>query len=184
MDMSLITKFTKEKTFLADIILYITVSLLISSILCYVIFLVKISSQKYALKNLEESMLAIGTDEQKEKEVKIFQYQKKINDYAKFLQNHKSALNVFTFLEQQTMPEVWFSRINLSEKENSVILTGEANNMDVLSRQILNFEKDKFVKRIVIMNSSVSDSGKIKFNLTLSLNENLFIPKFITYDGQ
>lgn len=176
MDFSSILKFTKEKTFVTDVIFYIAISFLISSILCYLIFLVKISSQKYTIKTLEESMLTIGTEEQKEKEAQIFKYQKKINDYAKFLKDHKSALNVFSFLEEQTMPEVWFSRISLSEKEYSVILTGEANNMDVLSKQVMNFEKSEFVKRITILNSSVADSGKIKFSLTLSLKENLFVP--------
>ena len=98
MDINSIFKFTKEKNFVTDIIFYIAVSFLISCVLCYCIFFFKISSQKQKVISLQESMLTIGTADQKAKEIKIFKYQKKINDYAKFLKEHKSFLNVFTFI--------------------------------------------------------------------------------------
>lgn len=174
MDINSITKFTKEKSLFSDIVLYVAISLLVSSILCYIIFSIKISSQKEKVKSLEEAMFSIGTAEQKEKEAIIFKYQKKIVDYTKFLNNHKASSNVFTFLESNTLPEVWFSRINLSERENKIILTGESGNMDILSRQISTFEKNEFVKKISILNSSVWDSGKIKFSITIDLDSILF----------
>ena len=85
---------------------------------------------------------------------------------------------VFAFLESQTLPEVWFSRINLSERENKIILTGESGNMDILSRQISTFEKNEFVKKISILNSSVWDSGKIKFSITVDLDPILFVSNY------
>jgi len=101
MDLNSISKFTKEKSLFSDIVFYVAISLLVSSILCYFIFLIKISSQKERVKVLEDSMLQIGTAEQKEKEAIIFKYQKKIADYTKFLNNHKSTSNVFAFLESR-----------------------------------------------------------------------------------
>ena len=178
MDLNSISKFTKEKSLFSDIVFYVAISLLVSSILCYFIFVIKISSQKERVKVLEDSMLQIGTAEQKEKEAIIFKYQKKIADYTKFLNNHKSTSNVFAFLESQTLPEVWFSRINLSERENKIILTGESGNMDILSRQISTFEKNEFVKKISILNSSVWDSGKIKFSITVDLDPILFVSNY------
>jgi hypothetical protein len=178
MDLNSVSKFTKEKSLFSDIVFYVAISLLISSVLCYLIFSIKISSQKEKVKSLEDSMLTIGTAEQKEKEAVIFKYQKKIVDYTKFLNNHKASSNVFAFLESLTLPEVWFSRINLSERENKIILTGESGNMDILSRQISAFEKNEFVKKISILNSSVWDSGKIKFSTTIDLDPILFISNY------
>jgi len=178
MDLKSIAKFTKERSLFSDIVLYVSISLLVSCILCYIIFSIKIYSQKEKVKSLDGEMFTIGTAEQKEKEATIFKYQNKIVDYTKFLNNHKASSNVFTFLEGQTFPEVWFSRINLSERENKIILTGEAGNMDILSRQISVFEKNDFVKKISILNSSVWDSGKIKFSITIDLDPILFTSNY------
>ncbi len=178
MDFESIIKSGKDKKLLLDIVLYISISILVSAILLYFIFLVKISSQKNEITKFDKLFLEVGTIEQKEKEAKIFVYQKKINDYAKLLAEHKSSLNVFNFLESQTMPEVWFSRISLSEEDTSIVLSGEAGNMDVLSRQISNFEKNNYVSNIAVLSSSISDSGRIKFNLTLNLKDELFVPNF------
>lgn len=176
MDLSSINLSSDKKELLKDVIFYISLSLLISAVLCYFIFSAKISSQKRAISQIDASMSTIGTDLQKQKEAAIFSYRKKIDDFANLMANHKSALNILNFLEQQTMPRVWFNRFNLSEKDKSIILSGEAESVEVLSHQVMVLESNQYVKKIDVLSSSIGDSGRVTFNLNAVLDPKIFIP--------
>lgn len=176
MDFEEIKQAIAKKGLFSDIVFYVSISLLISAVLCYFIFSAKVVSQKQAIIQIDSSMATIGTESQKQKEAAIFNYQKKINDFATLLADRKSPANVFALLEQQTMPKVWFNRFGLSEKENSIVLSGEAENMEILSQQVFAFESNEFVKKVDVLNSSLGNAGKVMFNLSITLNPKLFIP--------
>lgn len=174
MDINSIKQFTTKKSIFTESLFYISLSLIVASFLCYFIFSFRISSQKNFIEELDFEMSQIGSLEQKQREEKVFSYQKKIDDYSQIINNHKISSSVFGFIEKQTIQSVWFSKISLSEKENSINLSGEAENIEVLSRQIFIFENSEFVKKISILNSSLDDSGIVSFNLNLNLDPKIF----------
>lgn len=157
-----------------NIFLYVVLGTAASCIICYIVFLGSIFAEQQIIDKIQVSMASVGTLQQKDKEAKIFQWQKKISDYSGLLKNHKSSLNVFNLLESNTLPKVWFSRISLSEKDNNIVLSGETDSLDILGRQVSVFEQNEFIKNVSVFNSSIADSGKIKFNLTLNIKEELF----------
>jgi len=156
------------------VIFYFAASLLVATVLCYLIFILKIYLQEQAIKNLDVETLNVGTDAQKDEEKIVFGYQKKVNDYGMLLQNHKFASNVFSFLEKDTLPNVWFYRFSMPMSQNQIDLAGEAETMDALSRQTSAFEKNEFVKKVSILNSDTGVLGKISFNLSLQLDPKIF----------
>ena len=176
MDFDSIKQFVFKKGLFSDILFYISISLLISAILCYFVFLAKISSQQKTINQIDLSMSTIGTDAQKQKESLIFNYQGKINDFSSLLQNRKSSLNILSLLEQDTMPKVWFNRFNMSEKDRSVVLSGEAESMEVLSRQVMVFESNNSISKIDVLSSTLGDSGRVSFNLNVVLDSKVFAP--------
>lgn len=174
MDFSVIFQLRTKKFWWMDVIFYFVISLLVATVLCYVIFLVKNNFQREDIKKETVALQTVGTDQQKEDEKIVIGYQKKISDFVGLLKNHEFASNVFAFMQQQTMPNVWFRQFGLDEKNAGVQLSGESDDMDAFSRQVASFEKNKYVNNIGTLNSSVGDSAKINFSMSLALDQGIF----------
>jgi hypothetical protein len=174
MDFGIIFKLRTKKFWWLDVILYFVISLLIATILCYIIFFVKVGMQKKTISDLEVATEAVGTGQQRENEKEVLFYQKKIADFAELIKNHQFASSVFGFMEEKTASRVWFNLFNLNRKDAIVGLSGETGDIDVLSRQIAVMEKSEYVKKVSLLNSQINSTGGIKFNLTLKLDPKIF----------
>lgn len=167
---SIFNKLRENKLWWVDVVFYFIISSLIAIIICYFIFVAKIYSQKISIKNFEESLATVGTDEQKEMEKQIFEKQKKINDYIPLLEDHRISSNIFAFLEQNTLPTIWFSRFSMGGKDANVTLSGEAESVEVFSRQISIFEENEYLTKISVLGSTIGEQNRINFNLVISLD--------------
>jgi hypothetical protein len=174
MDFSAIFQIKNKKFWWMDVIFYLVISLLIASIFCYVIFLVKNNFQKEDIKKEIAALQTVGTEQQKEHEKEVVDYRKKINDFSALFKNHQFASNVFAFMQAQTMPNVWFKQFGLDEKNNGLQLSGESDDMGAFSRQVASFEKNKYIKSIGTLNSSQGQSTRINFNISLVLDQSIF----------
>jgi hypothetical protein len=140
-----------------------------------VFLLVKDNSQNEDIKTESANLATTVTAQQKDYENFVIAYQKKINDFNNLFKNHEFVSNVFAFMQTQTMPDIWFKQFNLDEKTSTVQLSGEAENMDVFSRQVAVFEQNKYVKSLGNLSSSIgTTSSKIEFNLNLTLDQSIF----------
>ena len=174
MDFKSIFQQADRKYWWMDIIFYFTMSLLVATVLCYVIFWGKNGMQRSDIKKETLALATVGTDQQKEYEKQVMTYKSKIVDFATLFKNHQFASNVFAFMQNETMPNVWFKQFSLDEKGSQVQLSGEADDMDALSRQVGVFESNKYVKTLATLNSSLSSSAKIDFNINLVLDQSIF----------
>lgn len=174
MDLSVIFQLRTKKFWWMDVIFYFVISLLVATLLCYLIFLVKNGLQRSDIKKESAALQTVGTTEQKRQEQSVIGYQKKINDFSSLLKSHEFASNVFAFMQTQTLPNIWFKQFNLDAKNNSVQLSGESDNLDAFSRQIAAFEGNKYVKSIGTLSSTLGQSAKVDFNMALGLDQNIF----------
>ena len=174
MDFSEISQLKNKKFWWTDIIFYFVMSLLLATVISYLIFLVKDNFQRQDIAKLTEQLANSGTGQQKGYEATVISYQKKIGDFNTLFKSHEFASNVFAFMQAQTMPNIWFKQFSLDEKNNTVQLSGEADNMDAFSRQVAVFEGNQYVKNLGNVSSSIETSTKISFNLTLTLDQSIF----------
>ena len=174
MDFGIIFQLRDKKFWWLDVIFYFTMSLLVATMLCYLIFIFKNNMQAEDIKNQEAALQTVGTQQQKDYEKDVISYQRKIADFARLLKNHEFASNVFVFMENQTMPNVWFKQFNLDEKGAQIQVSGEADDMKVFVRQVAGFENNEYVKSVDLLNSSLNESARVNFNLSLSLNQKIF----------
>ncbi|TSC95036.1 MAG: hypothetical protein CEN87_48 [Parcubacteria group bacterium Licking1014_1] len=174
MDFSIIYQMRDKKFWWMDVIFYFTISLLMAAVLCYFIFTVKIFLQNKDIEDLDVALQTVGTDQQKDYEKTVSDYQKKINDFAGLIKNREFASRVFSFMEQQTLPNVWFSKFAMNKKNGEVILSGEADSAAVFSQQVANFEKNKHVKKITVLSSNLGYSGRTEFNLNILMDPKIF----------
>lgn len=174
MDFSVIFQLRTKRFWWLDVIFYFAISLLIATVFCYLIFIIKNGSQRREIKEQEVKLESVGTSEQKDQEKEVMSYQKKIIDFNKLFKSHEFASNIFVFMEKETLPNIWFKQFNMSEKNNQLQLSGEADNMESFSRQVAAFEKNEYVKSTDLLNSSLGEAARVQFNLNLSLNTKIF----------
>ncbi|MSU60540.1 MAG: hypothetical protein EXS52_01330 [Candidatus Staskawiczbacteria bacterium] len=174
MDLSLFQRL-KNRFVWTDAIFYSFLAVLITIAASYLIFEYKSHLLREKIKEVDAKIAVYGTEEQKDHEKEVFGYRKNIDNFATLLSNHKIASNVFVFIEQHTLANVWFSSFDMSEITNEIRLSGEAENMEALSRQGELFEKnEEFVKTISVLNSQSQASGRVKFILNISLDSKIF----------
>ena len=174
MDFGAIFQIRNRKSWWMDVIFYFTISLLIAVVFCYLIFIVKNNIQRTQIKEEEDKIESVASGQQKSDENEVILYQKKIGDFVGLLKNHEFASHAFIFMEQHTLPDVWFERISIDEGNASLQLSGETDNMESLSRQVAVFEKNEYVKSIGLLNSSLGESAMVSFNLSLALDSKIF----------
>lgn len=155
-------------------IFYFVISLLIATIFCYVIFLVKNSFLRQDIEKQIEALKTVGTEQQRADEREVIIYKKKINDFATLLQNHHFSSNVFAFMQQETMPNIWFKQFSMNQKSSTVQLSGEADDLDAISRQVAVFERSRYIKNFGTLTTSLGTTARSGFSVNLSLNENIF----------
>jgi len=174
MDFSVIFKLRTKKYWWMDVIFYFVISVLIATILCYIIFLIKNNLLRKDIEKEIAALETVGTAQQKQQESDVISYQKKIIGFTELFKNHEFASNTFAFLQTQTLPSVWFKQFNLDKKNSSVQLSGESENAENLSRQVSGFEKNKYVSSIETLNSALGASARNEFNINLKLDKSIF----------
>ena len=157
-----------------DVMFYLVISLLISAVFCYLVFLVKNGMTAAEIQKETIKLYGVGTVDQKQQEKEVINYQGKIVDFTNLLNNRGFASNVFTFIQSQTMPNVWFESFSFDENTYTVQLSGEADNMDAYSGQVAALEGNKYVKDLGFLNPATGQSARIKFSLGITLDKNIF----------
>jgi len=176
-DFNLLNKIKNKDSSWIDFLFYSVCALLAAVVLCYFIFSFKIYLQNQKINEIQNRIAAFGTDEQRKAEKEVLDYKKKIDDFTKIVNNRKISSNIFSFIEANTLSNVWFSNFDMQESDNKIKLSGESENMETFSRQVQVFEKSgDYVKDVSISDSEVQTTGKIKFVLDISLD-----PKIFTY---
>jgi len=160
-------RITAKPPILLNVLFYLSLTLLIISILSYfALFLFQKNSQK-TLNDLEKKIALKGTPEEKALEAKILLYQDKINNFSDLINSHQLNSNFFNFLESLTHPQIFFSKADLKIREGHVFISGIAENFEVLGQQFLIFKEESFVKNVSLLKASVGKDGKIEFDLDL-----------------
>lgn len=173
-NLSIFNKLRDNELWWVDVVFYFIISSLIATIICYLIFTVKIHFQKISIKNYEVSLATVGTDEQKEMEKQIFDHQKKISDYEPLIIKHRIFSNILAYFEQNTLPNVWFSKFGLVSQDSSIVLSGEAESIEVFSKQVSVFESSEYLTKINILSLASGNQNRTNFNINFSLNPQIF----------
>ncbi len=177
MDLPLLSKLKSSQEKWVYPLFYLVLALLVAACCCYLVFAFKIYLQNTKISELNSKLALYGSPSEKVSEAKFLDYKKKIDYFNSIIKNHKTSSRVFDFLEEKTLPNIWYSGISILEVKNEITLTGEAATMEVLGRQVELFEQSQdTIKTVSILTSKMGDQGRAQFSLTLSVNPALFMP--------
>ncbi|MEK7664057.1 MAG: hypothetical protein AAB340_01215 [Patescibacteria group bacterium] len=158
-----------------DYLFYFTSILLAATVFSYLIFNFKVQLQSQRIQDVEKESLNLVTGERRVFNNKVLDYKKKIDDFSTIINNHKVTSSVFSFIEENTLPDVWFSDFSMQGANNEINLSGQALNMEVLSRQVEIFERNQdYIESINVLESQTNSTGKVSFVLNLFFDSKIF----------
>jgi len=163
---------TTKKLPLADIFLFLAVFLLAGFFIAYFILFAYQKKLEGNKTELENSLTRTPAEQQLEE--RIFDYQKKIDDFGFLLDNHGAAANLFGLLEKACHPRVQFLNLALDLSKNIATVSGQAASYEVLGQQIFIFKNQTSIKKINLSGISTSKEGKVDFAFQITFDPALF----------
>jgi len=170
----IIPKPAKKLPLWQDILFYLSIALLLVTILSYFILAHFLKNSEKVLQDLEQRLAREKTAEELSLEKEVISWQKKTEDFKKLIKEHILASNFFHFLEESCHPKVFFSKIDLSPLKGEAILFGQTENFSTLEQQISILKLKKEIKDLNLSSVSIGKEGKVDFTLNLSLDPQLF----------
>ncbi len=156
-----------------DILFYLSIVLLVATFSLYFIFDHLQKKSADSLQNLQNLISQKKTSEGAALEKEVFNYQKKIQDFAQLLPQHLYPSKFFEFIEKNCHPKVWFSQINFNPEKAEANLVGEAENFSAIGQQILILKSNPSVKNTALAQISIGKRGMVDFSLNISLDPNI-----------
>jgi Tfp pilus assembly protein PilN len=157
-----------------DYFLYFIIFLLIFTIISYFVLdhFFKKSEQK--LKEVEKKIEETKSPEKRALEDYLKSLKEKIDDFTPLILSHRKSSNLFDFLEKNTHPKVFFTKLDFDAKANHIKISGKTDDFLTLGQQLLIFRKSEFVQNLKLSEIKISKEGKVEFSFDFSLNPKLF----------
>ncbi|KKQ77234.1 MAG: hypothetical protein US98_C0009G0008 [Parcubacteria group bacterium GW2011_GWC1_38_6] len=155
-------------------IFYFSVILLLSIFLISLLLLGFQLTLNRNISNVKAKIDSVATPEDLMTERKVTLTQKKINDFAFLIDNHRSNEKFFASFEKLVHPKIFFSEINLRLEQGRATLSGKTDNFEILGQQFLILEKEGYIKSVVLSKSEIDKEGKISFVVEVSFDSNNF----------
>lgn len=169
MAIELAPKIEERKFLVLNILFYFTLALILVTIFNYFMFLHFERKNSKNIENLDSQIISMKTQERKEAEQKLLNYQKKIDTFSQLLKNHKYLLTFFDYIEDISHPRVYFREFSLEMKESKVMLSGVADSFQALGQQILMFKKADFIENVNLSGIVIGEEGGAEFSIDFSL---------------
>lgn len=175
----IIPKEAQETSKEVSLSFYFIISLLVFSVGCYFVLNHLLNKAEQELISLEAGLAEMVTPEKKAIEREVLLLESKINNFAVLTSRHLELSDVFKLFEENSHPQVWFTKINLSADKKQVQASGEAQNFESLGQQIFIFEDNDLFEATRLEDVSINRQGRIDFSLSVSFNNQVFKPKFL-----
>lgn len=161
----------RKKAKLINYGLYLSLALLVASLLAYAFLYYSVQGSNKKLANLKEQLTKTETPEKEALEKEILEKREKINRFSKLVDSHLLTSQLFTLLESLTHDKVMFTSFKLSLDNKNISLSGKTDTFENLGEQILLFNESKRINNLELSDLSVGEEGKVKFNLSFSFNK-------------
>ncbi len=155
------------------IVLGICLISLIGLVASYFYFGSKIKKIAQEIQKKEAEFVYLGEAIQTEQEKLLFLNQR-IEDFDSLISGHRNILDIFKFLEKNSLPNVWFSDFNFSAEEGKVSVSGKTDNLTVLEQQTFVLKQQSVVKNLDITKVSINKEGGIDFTFTIAFDPAIF----------
>jgi len=160
----------KKVLSLEIILLYFSISIFICLSALSLYFLNLENSRKKEIAKIEEKILSLKTPEFKKKEEELLKYQQKISDFSELLKYYLHCSKIFPILEQKTLKEIYFSKMDFDPQKSTILLYGHSPNFYILGQQLEILKEDPSFK-VQLKEIHLGKEGKVDFQIEISFNK-------------
>jgi uncharacterized protein YeeX (DUF496 family) len=161
------------KIIFQKVILYIGIFLLVFEFSLF--FILSYYNKKISQEIIDIEKKLSKTEEENILEKEVLSVKKQIDDWEKIVKDYKKSLNFFEFLEKYTHPDVSFSKMSLSVKDNNVSLSGKAKSFDVLGQQVMILKDIDEIESVNVSSASLNRERSIDFSISINLKPSIFL---------
>jgi hypothetical protein len=161
-------KLPSPETFL----LYFSILIFICSVFTSFYLFYQEKLKKKEISQIEGKILTLKTSEIKKAEEEVLKYQNKILDFSNLIKDHLFYSKIFSFLEQKTHKQIYFSRMDLDFENSTLLLSGQSPNFSVLAQQLEVFKEDPFVKA-QLKELNLGKEGRVDFKIEINFDKSI-----------
>jgi hypothetical protein len=168
--MEIIPKQSQRMPEWLNIVFYLSLILLICSVIGFFILNHSLNKAKESLKSINEKIANQTTTERVILEEEVLSQKDKIDSFSLLLDNHFNNSNVFEYFQKLCHPKVSFSQFVLNSRSGTINAAGETQSFITLGQQLMIYQKDPLTKNVDISQITMDRLGRVGFSLILSFN--------------
>lgn len=123
--------------------------------------------------SLDKKIEALTKQVSKEEQKNFIGFYSQLVNLKKVLQTHGFAGNIYSFLERNTMPLVYYYEANFLREEGTLELKGRANSLETLVNQLSVYDKANELEKVVL-NQMSFEGTEVGFEVVLTFKKDFF----------
>lgn len=177
MSIQIIPKPEERKPILPEVLFYLSLAVLIAAVASYFVLSSLLQKTEKNIQTIDQEMAALDSSPDRHLETKLFDYQKKINDFSRLLNGYKYSSQIFPLIESLAHPKVSFSNFSAEIQKGTVHVSGSADSFQTVQQQLIIFRNSQFIKDVTLSGVSLGEKGKIPFVFDLGIDPGVFTKK-------
>ena len=173
-NIDLIPKKPKEEPVWQEILFYLSFAVLVFSLLIFLFLTRAMKVNNLELEKIEQELTREKTQEEISLENEVLTFEKKISVFSLLIDHQKRLSRVFDLFEKLVHPQVFFSKLSFTAKDNKILLGGTADNFQVLGQQSLLFTSEPLIRESNLEKAGINEDGGIDFNFGIILDNQFF----------
>jgi len=154
--------------------LYAVIFLFLGVVVSYFVLQQLVSAREGELANQKKLLEAELTQTEQSFQKRVFGLKTQIEHFAQVAEIRKNSRGFFAFLEQRTIPEVFFTELDLKPQTHTAVLSGQSTDFFALEQQMLVLKSDPNIVSVQLSDVELGNGGLAQFRLTLQFNAKVF----------
>jgi hypothetical protein len=130
------------------------------------------------LSALDEKSEQLSAEVTEEEQSDFLSFYSQINNLESVLSSRYFGHNIFKFLENNTIPAVYYESVSYFNSNQSISLKGFASDMKRLVEQVSIFSKSEKVKEAIMNDVSIQNNNDVGFEISIKFNSNFLNKPF------
>ncbi|MBI4811976.1 hypothetical protein HY798_00790 [Candidatus Falkowbacteria bacterium] len=126
------------------------------------------------ISGLDAKIAELQSDENKESAQKIRRLQQSLKAAQPFLKEHIFPAGVFRLIEESTLPEVYYDKLDLQTDGARVSLSGVAAGYNILAKQIAILNGNPMIRSVEVGKVNLGERGGVAFEMIIVLDPSIF----------
>jgi preprotein translocase subunit SecF len=170
--MEIIPKPKRELPHLEKIFFYLSILILLCSILFSFYFLIQEKVKEKKKTQIENRISALETKEIKEMREEVLRQQEKISQFSKLIKDYYFYSKIFPYLEKKIHQKVSFSKMELDFENSLISISGNSFSFSTLSQQLWVLNQDPGLKA-ELKEINLGKDGKVNFKIDITFDKKI-----------